>query len=222
MRLLLADDERELTRALEVILSHEGYEVQVADDGREALAYAQAEAYDGYIFDIMMPVMDGITLLETLRAAGDQTPAIFLTAKSATDDTIRGLDAGANDYLTKPFAMGELLARVRALLRRAENAAPKEQEVHWANVLLDCRSNMLQGSTMRLALAPDEAKLLRSLIEHAGQPIAHSELHRMSLPNVSADTLSLYLDYIQQKLDFVGAAGHLVRDNGTVYLKADL
>ncbi len=118
--------------------------------------------------------------------------------------------------------MGELLARVRALLRRAENAVPKEQEVHWTNVLLDCRSNMLQGSTMRLALAPDEAKLLRSLIEHAGQPIAHSELHRISLPNVSADTLSLYLDYIQQKLDFVGAAGHLVRDNGTVYLKADL
>lgn len=221
MRILLADDERELTRPLAVILTHEGYEVEVADDGREALAYAQTEAFDAYIFDIMMPVMDGITLLETLRAAGDHTPAIFLTAKSSTDDTIKGLDAGANDYLIKPFAMGELLARVRALLRHNDGNSQEKKKVSWLNVSLDCQRNMLQGSTMRLALAPDEAKLMKALMERAGKPTAHGDLHRDCLPQVNADTLSLYLDYIQQKLDFVGADGHLVRDNGMVYLKAD-
>lgn len=217
MRILIAEDELELARALSVILEHEGYEVILAGDGREAMEIAKSEAFDCYIFDIMMPVMDGITLLETLRGEGDPTPTLFLTAKASTDDTIRGLDAGADDYLTKPFAMGELLARVRVLLRRG-TGNPDESLKTWRNITLDRKHNMLESASMRLALAPDEAKLLALLIEYNGKPITRKEIIDRLFPSDSGDTLDLYLDYLRQKLSFVACDGQLERKDGEIRL----
>ena len=120
MRILLAEDEQELSRALTAILKHSHYEVDAVYDGEDALAYGLAENYDGIILDIMMPKRDGLEVLKELRGQGVTTPVLFLTAKSEIADRIQGLDIGADDYLTKPFAMGELLARVRAMTRRRD------------------------------------------------------------------------------------------------------
>ena len=118
MRLLLAEDERELAEAVKKLLKIGGYEVDVAFDGEEALYYLGENRYDGVILDIMMPKKDGLTVVKEMRAAGNNTPTLMLTAMAETDDKVLGLDMGADDYLTKPFAVKELLARIRALTRR--------------------------------------------------------------------------------------------------------
>lgn len=118
MRLLIAEDEAELARAIQVILENEGYTVDSVHDGKDAYEYAVLAEYDGIILDIMMPKLSGMEVLEKLRSEGNQTPILLLTAKSAIENRIDGLDLGADDYLTKPFAMGELLARIRAMTRR--------------------------------------------------------------------------------------------------------
>ena len=118
MRILLADDEKEMTEALTAILKHNNYSVDAVYDGQDAYDYLETGLYDAAILDIMMPKMDGVTVLKKIRAKGMSLPVLLLTAKSEVDDRVEGLDAGADDYLTKPFAMKELLARVRALTRR--------------------------------------------------------------------------------------------------------
>ena len=118
MKLLYAEDEKSMSEAVVDILTYHKYIVDAVYDGEEALSYALAEQYDGIILDIMMPGKDGFEVLKTLRQKGNNTPVLLLTAKSEVEDRILGLDMGADDYLPKPFAMGELLARVRAMLRR--------------------------------------------------------------------------------------------------------
>ena len=118
MKLLLAEDERELSGAVVRVLKHNNYTVDAVYDGAEALEYLTYGEYDGVILDIMMPKADGLTVLRTIRAQGNNVPVILLTAKSEVDDRVEGLDAGADDYLSKPFAMKELLARIRAMTRR--------------------------------------------------------------------------------------------------------
>ena len=124
MKLLLADDEPDMIRALSAILTHEGYKVDAVCDGAEALEKAAAVSYDGLILDIMMPKLDGLAVLSALRDKDILTPVLLLTAKSQTEDKISGLDCGADDYLTKPFDIGEFLARVRALTRRSAAKQP--------------------------------------------------------------------------------------------------
>ena len=120
MRILFAEDDRDLARAVRTLLEHSGYSVDVVYDGRDALDYAEGGGYDGLILDWMMPGKDGVTVLEDLRRRGVSVPCLILTARDAVEDRVRGLDAGADDYLPKPFDTGELLARVRAMLRRKE------------------------------------------------------------------------------------------------------
>lgn len=125
-KILLAEDEKAMSMAVQAILTHQGHEVDLAANGQEAVDKASKNLYDCMVFDIMMPVKDGITALEEIRATGDTTPVIMLTAKAEVDDKILGLDAGADDYLTKPFAMGELLARIRSLTRRQSEFNPEK------------------------------------------------------------------------------------------------
>ena len=124
MKLLYAEDERSLSEAVVDVLQYHKYIVDVVYDGQDALDYAQNDQYDGIILDVMMPRLSGLQVLERLRAAGCRTPVLLLTAKGEVEDRIQGLDAGADDYLAKPFAMGELLARIRAMLRRREDFTP--------------------------------------------------------------------------------------------------
>ena len=118
MRLLLAEDEEDLSKALIAVLKHNNYSVDAVYNGQDALDYLETENYDGAILDIMMPKMDGLTVLRKIREAGNSVPVILLTAKAEIDDRVAGLDCGADDYLTKPFSMKELLARIRAMTRR--------------------------------------------------------------------------------------------------------
>ena len=124
MRILLAEDDRDLNNAVKTLLSRSGYQVDAVLDGEEALDYVRAEAYDGVILDWMMPRKDGVEALRQMRAEGINTPCLLLTARDAVEDRVTGLDAGADDYLPKPFAASELLARVRAMLRRRADYAP--------------------------------------------------------------------------------------------------
>ena len=124
MKLLYAEDERSLSEAVVDVLEYHKYKVDAVYDGQEALDYAENDQYDGIILDVMMPRKSGFEVLQTLRAKGDRTPILLLTAKAEVEDRIQGLDLGADDYLPKPFAMGELLARIRAMLRRREDFTP--------------------------------------------------------------------------------------------------
>ncbi len=124
MRILFAEDDRDLNSAVKTLLTRSGYQVDAVFDGEDALSYAQAESYDGIILDWMMPGRDGVEVLRSLRAEGVKTPCLLLTARDAVEDRVTGLDAGADDYLSKPFNGQELLARVRAMLRRREAYVP--------------------------------------------------------------------------------------------------
>ena len=143
MKLLLAEDETDLARALVAVLSRSGYDVDTVENGVEAVENAENNAYDCMVFDIMMPVMDGIEALKRIRGTGDKTPVIMLTAKAEIDDRIVGLDAGADDYLTKPFAMGELMARIRSLTRRNTSYTPTKLTV--GKVVLDTEDQELKN-----------------------------------------------------------------------------
>ena len=135
MRLLFAEDDRDLSAAVKALLERNGYLVDAVENGEEAVSYAEAESYEGMILDWMMPEKDGIRALGEMRAKGIRTPCMILTARDAVEDRVRGLDAGADDYLPKPFDAGELLARVRAMLRRRESYVP--DILQWEDLTLD-------------------------------------------------------------------------------------
>ena len=142
-----------MSEALKDILIYHKYQVDTVDNGEDALAYAQVGEYDGIILDIMMPKMDGLQVLSVLRGRGSRTPVLLLTARGEVEERIRGLDAGADDYLTKPFAMGELLARVRAMLRRRVEYTP--EILRCGEVSLDPGSCELIGYGRSIPLSPD-------------------------------------------------------------------
>ena len=151
MRILLAEDERSLSRAICAILQKSNYSVDPVFDGEEALDYLETGNYDGVILDWMMPKKDGIQVLQEMRRRGNTTPVLFLTACSDVDDKVLGLDSGANDYLTKPFAVQELLARIRAMTRAG--SVQTDSCLRVGNVTLDCSSYELKGPAGSYKLA---------------------------------------------------------------------
>ena len=161
MRLLLAEDERDMSNVLTTILKHSGYEVDLAENGQEALDLSMKNNYDCMVMDIMMPVMDGLTALKILRSKGDVTPVILLTAKSEIDDRISGLDSGADDYLTKPFSVGELLARIRSLTRRGQDMSPSK--LNGGSTSLDSEEQELSCHNS-IRLSGKETKLMKLLM----------------------------------------------------------
>ena len=150
MRLLFAEDDRDLSAAVKALLERSGYLVDAVYDGAEAVSFAEAEEYDGIIMDWMMPEKDGIQALQEMRGKGIQTPCIMLTARDAVEDRVAGLDAGADDYLSKPFDAGELMARIRAMLRRRESYVP--DTLQWEDLTLDKGSCELKcgGRSVRI------------------------------------------------------------------------
>ena len=164
MRLLLAEDEKALSKALTVILERNNYSVDPVYDGQAALDYLEADNYDGVILDIMMPKVDGITVLKEIRSKGNLIPVLLLTAKSEVDDKVLGLDAGANDYLTKPFHSRELLARIRAMTRT--QAAQASSQLHFGNVTLDRATFELSSPSGSFRLANKEFQMLELLMSN--------------------------------------------------------
>jgi len=166
MRLLYAEDEPAMAEAVADILTFHKYVVDVAQDGDEALAYAKEGGYDGIILDVMMPGTDGLTVLRKLRAAGDRTPVLLLTARAEVEDRIEGLDLGADDYLPKPFVMGELLARVRAMLRRRDTYVPEVLSA--GDLQLDPSDYTLRCGKKSVQLQKREYLLMETLLKNQG------------------------------------------------------
>ena len=200
MRILLAEDEKALSDAEVMVLRHFGYEVDAAYDGAAALEMAEARAYDCIVLDIMMPKMDGIEVLQKIRASGNVTPVMMLTAKTEVDDRIGGLDAGADDYLTKPFAMGEFLARIRSMARRANAFTPKTLTV--GRVTLKVEEQEL-SSESAIRLGSKETKLMKLFMQNEGKEISKEEiLSRVwsDEPDVPADIVWMYISFLKEKL----------------------
>lgn len=166
MKLLYAEDERELSEAVTDILTYHNYIVDAVYDGESALAYAEVESYDGIILDIMMPKMSGLEVLKKLRQNGCTTPVLLLTAKSQIEDKIEGLDMGADDYLAKPFVMGELLARIRAMLRRRENFVP--DILKCGNLSLNLSNYNLYSDSGAVTLTKLEFQIMELLMQNRG------------------------------------------------------
>jgi two-component system response regulator ArlR len=174
MKLLLCEDEKELSNALKAILRHNNYTVDAVYDGKDTLAYAEADQYDGIILDLMMPKMNGLEVLSTLRSHGNNTPVLILTAKSETEDKITGLDLGADDYLAKPFDMGELLARVRAVTRRSTGNAI--DTITYGDLTLNKQSFKLSTSKETIRLGGKEYGIIELLISNPASLISTEKI----------------------------------------------
>ena len=207
MRLLLAEDETALSRALKAILERDGYMVDAVYDGQAALDCLDTGSYDGAVLDIMMPALDGIEVLRQLRARGDLLPVLLLTAKSETDDKVQGLDSGANDYLTKPFAVRELLARVRAMTRA--HSAQTDSRLTLGNITLDRATFALYSPTGSFRLANREFQMLEMLLCSPGHVIPEDRfMERIWAQEGYTETsvVRIYISYLQKKLKALHAS----------------
>ncbi len=176
MRILVVEDERKISAAVARWLTAEGHDVDVSETGSDGLRRAGTEAFDLVVLDIMLPGRDGLSVLAALRARGSRTPVLVLTAKDALEDRVEGLDRGADDYLVKPFAFPELVARVRALLRRSR-AAPLVQ-LACADLRLDRITREVTRGGTRVDLAPREYDLLECLMRYQGCPVSRDTISR--------------------------------------------
>jgi two-component system response regulator ArlR len=201
MRLLLAEDEAALSKALTAILERNNYSVDAVYDGQAALEYLEADNYDGVILDIMMPKVDGITVLKTIRSKGNNIPVLLLTAKSEVDDKVLGLDAGANDYLTKPFHSRELLARIRAMTRAQTSQPNSKMQV--GNVTLDRATFELSTPTGSYRLANKEFQMMELLMSNP-KTLISSERFMEKIWGYDSETeinvVWVYISYLRKKL----------------------
>ena len=206
MRLLIAEDERSLSKALTVILEKNNYSVDAAYDGEEALDYLSVGQYDGLILDIMMPKMDGLTVLRRLRAKGNNIPVLMLTAKSDIDDRVTGLDCGANDYLTKPFDTKELLARIRAMTRGRSGS--QSSVLTMGNISLDRTTYELSSPSGSFRLANKEFQVMELLMSNPKQLIPTERMMEKIWGFDSDSEINVvwaYISYLRKKLTALNA-----------------
>lgn len=206
MRLLYAEDEITMADAVTDILLYHKYHVDCVYDGRDALEYARAEEYDGIILDVMMPGLSGIEVLRKLREENNYTPVLLLTAKADVEDRIHGLDAGADDYLPKPFVMEELLARIRAMLRRKQNYTP--DILQCGNISLNMQSYELSGGGISFVLPKLEYQLMEILMLNKGIYISTMDLLMKVWgydTTAEVGTVWVYISYLRKKLAALNA-----------------
>ncbi|MBQ1404632.1 MAG: response regulator transcription factor [Oscillospiraceae bacterium] len=206
MKLLYAEDEKSLSEAVVDVLEYNKFSVDAVYDGMDALDYARSGHYDGIILDVMMPKLSGLEVLERLRAAGSKTPILLLTAKSEIEDRIAGLDLGADDYLPKPFAMGELLARIRAMLRRRAEFTPDVLSL--GNLSLDRQSYTLSVGENRMILPKLEFQLMELFLLNRGIYLSTEDI-LVKVWGYDTDTeigvVWVYISYLRKKLTALGA-----------------
>lgn len=206
MRILLAEDERSLSRAVIALLEKNNYSADAVYDGVEALEYLSTGNYDALILDIMMPRMDGLAVLRRLRAQGNTIPVLILTAKSEIDDKVEGLDSGANDYLTKPFSTRELMARLRAITRSQKNQVCSK--LCFGNISLDQTTYELSSPFGSFRLANKEYQMMELLLSNPGQTIsAERFLEKIWGYDTDAEVnvVWVYISYLRKKLTALNA-----------------
>lgn len=223
MRILLAEDEMALSKALVTILERNNYSVDPVYDGQAALAYAESGNYDGMALDIMMPKMDGITVLTKLRNQGNRVPILLLTAKSEIDDKVQGLDAGANDYLTKPFHVQELLARIRAMTRLQH--AQTNTRLQVGNVTLDRATFELSTPTGSFRLANKEFQMLELLMSNPRSLISTKRFMEKIWgydSQAEVNVVWVYISYLRKKLSALQANVQIKATRNAGYSLEDL
>lgn len=218
MRVLIAEDEVSIAKALKIMLEKEKYTVDIVHDGQEAFEFITGSIYDVLVLDIMMPRMDGITLLRKIRKLGIATPTLFLTAKAEVEDRVTGLDAGADDYLPKPFATSEFLARVRALTRRSDVYTPAL--IKYGNVTLDCSRFVIVTDRGETRLNNKEFQLMELFIRHPGQIFSTEHLMDRIWGTDSAaetDVVWTYIGFLRRKLRELSANIEITTIRGAGY-----
>jgi DNA-binding response OmpR family regulator len=201
MRILLAEDERSLSRAIMALLERNHYSADAVYDGEEALAYLECGNYDALILDLMMPKLDGLSVLRRLREGGNRIPVLILTAKSEVDDKVLGLDTGANDYLTKPFSTPELMARIRAMTR--SQTTQVTSRLTFGNITLDQTTFELSSPSSSVRLTNKEFQMMELLMRNPRQRISSERfLERIwgYDSDVELNVVWVYLSYLRKKL----------------------
>ena len=218
MKILLAEDTKDMNRVVTAALQHQGYAVDSVFDGKQALEAALSNGYDAMVMDIMMPEMDGIQVLRILREKMITTPVLLLTAKTEVDDRVDGLDAGADDYLTKPFSMKELLARVRVMTRRKKEYDNKV--LQFGDITLNGENFELRAENS-IRLSVKEYELLQALMVNTEYFIASDYLLEHvweQTENASLSTLKLYIAYLKTKLDSISCHVGILEEAGAYRL----
>ncbi|MCH3921312.1 response regulator transcription factor [Limosilactobacillus sp.] len=213
MRILVAEDEQQLAHVLATAMRTKGYQVDVVGDGQAAVDHAQENPYDVIILDIMMPVKSGLEALKEIRASGDSTYVMMLTAMGEEDDRVNGLDAGADDYLTKPFSLKELLARLRSRERRSEEF--NRDVIQFGDLTLNSNDQSLESHNS-ISLTRKESRLLQYLILNAGKSLTAEELvnHVWSDEEADAEDVWINISYLRQKLQSIRSAVTIVGEKG--------
>lgn len=218
MKILIVDDERALTEALSAILKQQKYSIDCAYNGVDGLDLALSDVYDLIILDVMMPKMDGFTMLKKLRQHGNSTPVLMLSAKSETNDKIDGLNAGADDYLSKPFNTDELLARIRALLRRKEVFTG--DLLQYNDIVLDRDTFELCCGDKKIALGKKEFQILEMLILNKGKSIDKEKFIEKIWgydTNAEYNTIEVYVSFLRKKFLAVGSNTEIKSIRGIGY-----
>jgi len=223
MRVLVVEDDAKIASFVVRGLKQSGYAVDHAPDGETGLALAESTDYDAAIVDVMLPQLDGISLVKRLRAARRPTPVLFLSAKSSVDDRVKGLQAGGDDYLTKPFAFSELLARIQALIRRA-TSAPEATRLAAGDVTLDLVSREVTCAGQLVELQPREFQLLAFLLRHAGRPVSKTMIMehvwdysfdpQTNVVDVVMSRLRAKIDPDHKRIETVRGVGYTFRPHG--------
>ena len=218
VKVLVVDDEPSVRSALQRALALERYDVRLAEDGQQALDVLAEGVVDAIVLDVMMPRIDGLEVCRRLRAAGDRTPVLMLTARDAIDDRVDGLDAGADDYLVKPFALRELNARLRALLRRVEPGGPT---LAFGDLVLDSSAHEVRRGARKIELSRTEFSLLELFLEHPRQVLTRSTLFERVWGydfGATSNALGVYIGYLRRKTEAGGERRllHTVRGIGYV------
>ena len=219
MRILLAEDEDDLREVTVKRLKTEGFGVDGCRDGQEALEYLDAADYNLVILDIMMPRLDGLSVLRKLRSGGNPVPLLLVTAKDAVSDRVQGLDAGADDYLTKPYAFEELMARIRALVRR--NSTEKSDVLTVGDLSVELSTKRVMRGGKEILLSAKEFGLLETLIRHKGQVLSRAQLENQVWDfgfEGSSNIVDVYIRYLRRKVDdpFEKKLIHTIRGAGYV------
>lgn len=219
MKLLIADDEKDIADAIAIILKYSQFDSDVVYDGQAAFDRAGETVYDGMILDIMMPKMDGITVLTKLRSMGNTTPVLLLTAKSEVSDRIQGLNQGADDYLAKPFDKGELIARVQAMLRRHNVYEAKMLQV--GNTILNTETLEITNSSSSLRLCGKEVEILTLFMQNKGKTFSPAYLreHFWNTEDYQDGMESLYIGYLRNKLQAIRSNLQISKDGDGFFMK---
>ena len=223
MRVLVAEDEQDLNNIVSAKLAESGHSVDSCLDGKEAMLYLSAAEYDVVILDIMMPGADGFKVLEKIRKEGRKTPVLFLTARDSIQDRVRGLDAGANDYLVKPFSLEELMARVRVLTRSSHGSA--HNVLSAGDLTLDIGTREVMRAGRRIELSAKEFQLLEYLLHNKGIVLSREKIenHIWNFDHEGGtNVVDVYISYLRKKIDVPGAqklirtvrgVGYVIRDD---------